>query len=267
MGDRGGVLTLIPSTTTRSRRVPWRSFPVGDPATTAGVGDIDSDIDIDIDIDIDADIDDAGGAVAYGAPGDSAAAGEHMHNPFYFAVPATSSAASSSSAPAVKQPLRRLLLWHVRLGGFTGPTIRRALPAVPTHSQHAESAFGHLWLDNRKLPVWLYDYLKAVLGGEGDLGIAAPAESRFRVSMGPALPRKTRQSAPLLEEESNWGVKGSNVPYKQDTLCRAIQKSDGKACQKQSTKGCKSGKCGVSGHCPDKSCHPHHQHRPAHPKR
>ena len=66
-----------------------------------------------VDDDIDPEYADSGvarGAVAYGVPGDSAAKGRHIRNPFYFAVPATSSSAASSSASlVVKAPLHHLL--------------------------------------------------------------------------------------------------------------------------------------------------------------
>mmetsp|Transcript_14605 Transcript_14605/g.35247 ORF Transcript_14605/g.35247 Transcript_14605/m.35247 type:complete len:443 (+) Transcript_14605:969-2297(+) len=241
---------------------PVEVIPSDNPANP-GAGDIDA-LD-DIDSLEDADCDNARVAVAYGAPGDSAGVGAHIRNPFYFAVPATSSSASTSSGPPpVKLPLLQLLEWHWRLAPITGPTIRRALPAVPTHTQHAENAFGHLkhrWLDHRKLPVGAYEYLKVVLPGGGDgMSISEAAESRFRASMGQGLPKHTRQPAPKPEEEGKWGEKGKGgLTYKEEKACGAIQKSDKKPCKVQRLKTCTQGRCGKSGHCLDKQC-------PAHPR-
>jgi len=205
------------------------------------------------------------GAAACSAPTTgSAAAGPHIANPYYSAVPATSASASSSSAPApVRHPVHHLVPRHARLLLFTGPTIRRLLPAAPTHTQHAGIAFGHLkhrWIDHRELPLGLYEYLKAILGGGGDdepTSISESAERRFFTSMTPALQKKIRQRAlPTPEEAGNtlWGEKGKGgKPYKDDTTCGAIQKN-GKPCQNNRTNKCKSGKCGVLGHCPDAQC-------------
>ena len=203
----------------------------------------------------------ARGTAACSAPGYSAAAGDKFANPFYFAIPATSATPSSSSAPApVKLPVHHLVLWHARLLGFTGPTLRRALPAAPTHTQHAENAFGHLkhdWLDNRELPVGLYEYLKAVLGGEGDdTSISAAAEARFFATMVPTLPIQTRQQrpAPSPEEAEPWGEKGQGgMPY--NAVCGAKQRNK-QTCKSRGSKTCLAGRCGK--HCPDPpNCTPH----------
>jgi hypothetical protein len=200
---------------------------------------------------------DARGAAACSAPRGSAAAGDYFANPFYFAVPVTSAAASSSSAPAlVKLPVHHLVLWHSRLVGFCGPTLRCALPAAPTHTQHAENMFGHLkhhWLDHRQLPVGLHEYLKAVLGGgDDDTSISAASEARFRATMATALPRQTRRR---VEAEEPWGAPGTTVPYKEDTKCGAKQQN-GQLCGNQGNVNCVGGKCGK--HCPDATqCTPH----------
>ena len=70
----------------------------------------------------------------------------------------------------------------------------------------------HDWLEFRRLPVGLYEYLKAVLGPgghDGSTSISEAAESKFLHSMPAGLPTRTRRPAPRLEPQGAWGDKKS----------------------------------------------------------